>query len=109
LFQLRIPSAEVFQAQRSNPEAQSAWRVADRRIESRVRIEPEEKRWSALAAIPFDMAIEPGNVRGRTEWLFSFSRYDYTRGVKTPVLSSSSPHAALDFHRQQEWGTLTFV
>jgi hypothetical protein len=42
------------------------------------------------------------------EWLFSFSRYDYTRGRGEPVISSTSPHAAPAFHRQQEWGRLRF-
>jgi hypothetical protein len=44
-----------------------------------------------------------------TDWLFSFSRYDCTRGLAVPVISSTSPHAAPSFHRQQEWGTLRFV
>jgi hypothetical protein len=38
-----------------------------------------------------------------------FSRYDYTRGMGEPVLSSTSPHRRLDFHRQHEWGTLDFA
>ena len=109
LFQLRIPSAEVFVAGRGKSDAQSAWLISDRRIESRVRVASEDHLWWVLAAIPFDMVVEADNPRGAEEWLFSFSRYDYTKGINQPVLSSSSPHAVLNFHRQQEWGTLTFV
>ena len=57
--------------------------------------------WQALAAVPFS------SIGGRPE-RFSFSRYDYTRGQAEPVLSSTSPHAALDFHRREEWGRLVY-
>ncbi len=76
------------------------------RIESRV--EPGEGPWTVQVSIPLDMVCEQGKVRTGDRWKFSFSRYDYTRGTATPVLSSSSPHAELSFHRQQEWGTLVF-
>lgn len=36
------------------------------------------------------------------------SKY-YTRGRERPVLSSTSPHKVLNFHRQSEWGELRFV
>ena len=42
------------------------------------------------------------------QWLFSFARYDYTRDENGPILSSSSPHAKLGFHRQQEWERIRF-
>ena len=42
------------------------------------------------------------------QWRFSFSRYDYTRGHKQPVISSTSRHAEPDFHRQQEWNIMGF-
>ena len=73
--------------------------VVDTLFESRVWI--ETGRWRALAEIPFASTL------GRPA-RFSFSRYDYSRGRAEPVLSSTSPHAALDFHRRHEWGTLSF-
>ena len=33
----------------------------------------------------------------------SFCRYDASSDGKPPMLSSTSPHALRDFHRQQEW------
>ncbi|MEI8343284.1 MAG: hypothetical protein WCH43_17320, partial [Verrucomicrobiota bacterium] len=46
-------------------------------------------------------------LEGRT-WLASFSRYDYSSAEAPPVLSSTSPHAEVSFHRQQEWAELLF-
>jgi hypothetical protein len=43
------------------------------------------------------------------KWRFSFSRYDYIRGRREPMISSTSPHARPGFHRREEWGTLIFV
>jgi hypothetical protein len=61
----------------------------------------EARHWAVYAEIPFA-------ATGGRPARFSFSRYDYTRG-KPPVLSSTSPHAAVDFHRREEWGTLEFA
>ncbi|HOP97580.1 MAG TPA: hypothetical protein PLH97_12370 [Verrucomicrobiota bacterium] len=41
-------------------------------------------------------------------WQFSFGRYDHTQDGMGAVVSSTSPHAEPDFHRQQEWGLLEF-
>lgn len=56
--------------------------------------------WQVLASIPFALL---GGEPAR----YSFSRYDHSPG-RAPVLSSSSPHAAADFHRREEWGELRF-
>ena len=106
-FQLRIPSAATFTEHLANPEGWQQWVVPERFFESQVWIEPGLARWWVLARIPFRSISEQPVKKGDT-WLFSFSRYDYTRGKAEPVYSSSSPHAQLSFHRQQEWGTLTF-
>ena len=58
--------------------------------------------------IPINLVVgDPANP-GNAPWRFSFSRYDHTRGANNPVLSSSSPHQELDFHRQEDWGRLVF-
>jgi hypothetical protein len=97
LFQLRIP--------RQNRPAE-AQKIAEYRIESRVRLMPERNRWEVLAGIPFARVAEAGPVRDGDRWLFSFSRYDYTRGHEGPVLSSTSPHSVAGFHTQEDWGQL---
>lgn len=67
-----------------------------------------DKGWNIYAEIPA-LSVPGADERPEnTQWRFSFGRYDYTRGRKEPVISSTSPHGAPDFHRQQEWGVITF-
>jgi hypothetical protein len=85
------------------------WMIRRPVIETRVRILTARERWHVLAVIPFSVVAHGRRVAAGARWLFSFSRYDYTRGVAEPMLSSTSPHRRLDFHRQHEWGTLDFA
>jgi hypothetical protein len=76
---------------------------------SRTGVWPDEQRWQVLAGVPAAVVegedcFSPGN-----SWRFSFGRYDYTRGCKQPVLSSTSALTAPDFHCRAEWGTLLFA
>ena len=107
-FQLRFPSAAAFGAS-AGKSAPPDWRLAVPVMRSRAWVLPDRKRWVALATIPLGRVSETEPVRPGTRWRFSFSRYDYTRGCDKPVLSSSSPHRVCNFHRQAEWGTLTFA
>lgn len=108
LLQLRFPSAEKFRAMTKVPGWDDECLVYEPRLESRATIAAEENRWEVVAAIPFSLVVEEGKVEDGSQWLFSFSRYDHTRGLSEPTLSSSSPHGVCNFHRQEEWGTLTF-
>jgi hypothetical protein len=108
-LQLKIPSPEAFRNWDRETGLPRTWLVSDRVIETRVRVHPQEGKWWVLAAIPFEMVAEVKHPKAGSQWLFSFSRYDYTRGQAAPVLSSTSPHQELGFHRQQEWGTLVFL
>lgn len=81
--------------------------LSDPTFESQAHI--ENGGWSLLASIrsssiQFDEEPMPGR-----EWKFSFSRYDYDTVPGDPVLSSTSPHAEVNFHRRHEWGTLRFL
>lgn len=78
------------------------------RITSAVRVEAGAQRWLVSAAIPFAMVVETGEMQPGAWWFCSFSRYDHTRGRAEPVLSSTSPHAKCNFHRQQEWRPVVF-
>lgn len=106
-FQLRIPSAEEFQKDRGGCGMPHDWLVRDWQFESRVKLVPEHARWRVLVQIPLPKIIEKGSVSPGTTMRFSFSRYDYPAPGQPPVLSSTSPHRQLNFHRQQEWGQLT--
>jgi len=72
-------------------------------LRSRTWIHPEIQQWFVFAEISAAaMTGQAQPLRG-SEWLFSFGRYDYTRSESSPVLSSTSAHAQLDFHRHHEW------
>ena len=107
-FQLRIPSAAAFAAPRAAAGVPPAWLVRDWQIGSRVQVDAAKGRWRVLATIPLARVAENGLPVAGKAWRFSFSRYDYTQGQAAPVLSSTSPHRQPSFHRQQEWGTLSF-
>jgi hypothetical protein len=104
LFQLRIPSAKAF-AKQSEGESES-WKIRNSVVKSWSAVDQKHQLWRVLVAIPFQAVVEKGG--SRSQWLFSFARYDYTRDENGPILSSSSPHAKLGFHRQQEWGRIRF-
>jgi hypothetical protein len=67
-----------------------------------------QNRWQIYAEIPARSVCGCDQPIANTQWRFSFGRYDYTRGVPEPVISSTSAHARPDFHRQHEWGMMTF-
>jgi hypothetical protein len=69
----------------------------------------EAGRWVVLAEIPAASVCERDVPLAGSAWRVSFSRYDCTRGRAEPIISSTSPHALPVFHRQQEWGVVTFV
>lgn len=104
-LQLRIPSAAALLAERGRPGIPAEWFHATPAFESRVVVDAANRRWQVFAVVPFRQMEENGPA---PEWLFSFSRYDYTRGADQPVLSSTSPHARPRFHTQEEWGRLVF-
>lgn len=102
LFQLRIPSAKAF-AKQTEGESES-WKIQEPVVKSWSAVDQNLHRWRLLVAIPAQSVVEKGG--SHSKWLISFSRYDYTRTKKGHILSSSSPHARLGFHRQQEWGSI---
>lgn len=104
-LQLRIASAAALLAARGRPGIPSEWFYSTPAFESRVDVDAANRRWRVFAVVPFRRIEENGPA---PEWRFSFSRYDYTRGIETPVLSSTSPHDRLRFHDQAAWGRLMF-
>ena len=106
-MQLQIPSAEALHR------AQTANEFADlispgEGIRSATWLAPEHDRWFVYAAIPAPMVCGRPDLDAEKQWHFSFARYDYTRGQLEPIISSTSPHAQANFHRQQEWGNMRF-
>ncbi len=83
--------------------------LADGVFASQVTVQAEKKRWFVLAEIPGAVVYGAEQPLAGKNWRFSFSRYDYVRGRKDPIYSSTSPHTKLDYHRREEWGNLSFV
>jgi hypothetical protein len=75
---------------------------------SQTWVDAETNRWQVYAEIPAVTVCGPDQSISHAPWRFSFGRYDYTCGIAEPVISSTSPHAKPDFHRQQEWDVMTF-
>ena len=69
---------------------------------------PDANRWYIYAEIPGSAVSGAKKSLAGETWKCSFSRYDYTHGKQNPVLSSSSLHRKIDFHRVYEWSTLNF-
>jgi len=106
-LQLRIPSTEALRrAQAAN--VFDEFLLSGNVFRSVTWVQPENQRWFVHAAIPVGAVLRRARLMAGSRWYFSFSRYDYTRGGGEPVVSSTSPHAVADFHRQQEWGILKF-
>jgi hypothetical protein len=105
-LQLRFPSTEALrQAQKAN--VFDPFLLAGRVFYSQTWV--EQDRWFVYAEIPAVPVCGMNKPLAGTNWKFSFSRYDYVRGRKEPIYSSTSPHAKPDYHRREEWGTLSFA
>lgn len=99
-FRLRIPSTEAFA--NKEPGSLESWLVGNTYFESQVRLEPEKNVWWVEMKIDLPKLAE-NQASLPKRWCFNFGRYDYTRGMDEPVLSSSSELTKLSFHRLQEW------
>jgi len=75
---------------------------------SRVKIDTANQQWTVYAEVPASLVSRREHIEAGESWLFSFSRYDASRDGRPPILSSTSPHQAINFHRIHEWGKITF-
>lgn len=75
-------------------------------IESKVWVETTKNQWHVYLMIPASVLKPSGAFVAGDMLEFSFSRYDCSHDSEAPVLSSSSDHEELDFHRREDWGTL---
>jgi hypothetical protein len=106
-LQLRYPDANALALARKTGSIEKFLIPTDA-FRSLTWIEKQNCQWSVYAAIPAAAVCGPQKSIENAQWHFSFGRYDYTRGIHEPVISSTSPHAQPDFHRQHEWGLMTF-
>lgn len=64
--------------------------------------------WAVEALIPVAQVDPSGRITSESRWKASFCRYDAWTDARPPVLSSTSEHQKLSFHRRQEWRPLCF-
>src|SRR5206468_453489 len=100
-LQLRWPGPEETYADVVEKRGFDPFVVPESIFFSRTWVLPAQQKWRVLAEIPAASVAESKRVDAGDEWLFSFCRYDYTRGESEPVLSSTSPYAIREFERQQ--------
>ena len=75
---------------------------------SAVEIDTANQKWTIHAEVPAALVSGRNHIEPGESWLFSFSRYDASRDDRPPILSSTSPHQVIKFHRIHEWGKMTF-
>lgn len=73
---------------------------------ARAVIETDRHRWRVAARLPVSRLAPPDAVAAASAWQFSFCRYDCGPG-RPDAVASTSPHAAPDFHRGEEWPVFT--
>ncbi len=105
-LQLRYPSPQIIEEFRVTGDLDkllASYCIPQPVVKSRTEIFPTEGYWTVQATIPFSTLLNGRFPQEGDNFIFSFSRYDYTREEAQPVLSSSSAHPLCDFHRQAEW------
>ena len=109
-FQVRFPYVGAAREKPKKPGENTIenFKIWDHEMETRVRIMEQKNRWQATLLIPLSMIPEGSPIHPGDEWNFSFCRYDHYEEAP-PVLSSTSPHREIDFHRLHEWGSLIFT
>jgi hypothetical protein len=106
-LQLRFANPAMVEQVRKTRSVESVLMQGDA-FRSLTWVQPKVHKWFVYAEIPASSVCSHLRPLKESQWHFSFSRYDYIRGRKSPVISSTSPHVAPDFHRQHEWGLLSF-
>lgn len=97
-MQLKFESAKVIDLLRDRSIRFEELVVKDALFQSKVRQTPGG--WEVFATV-FAGAL--GGLEAGKRLLVSFSRYDYRDLETPPVLSSTSAHREINYHRQQEW------
>jgi hypothetical protein len=72
--------------------------------------EDTDKGWTVEGRIPWK-AFKPtgGRPKPGAKWRFALCRYDYSKDLDYPELSSTAPLTQSNFHRYEDYGVLHFV
>jgi hypothetical protein len=78
-------------------------------FQSWIRRSPGAKGWQVLARLPASLWPDDRPFRAGQKLALSFSRYDCGPSGKPQILSSTSPHRELNYHRRHEWRTVVLA
>lgn len=108
-LQLRFPDSHALENMRQRGVTLEDYMLPHPAFESRARLVPDRPGWDVFASVPVETVLGEKKSLPARQWLVSFSRYDVSTGQEKPVLSSTSPHQVVRYHRQQEWRRVCFV
>jgi hypothetical protein len=70
----------------------------------------KDEGWTVEGRIPWTAFKETGGrPKAGDVWRFNLCRYDYSVAFERPELSATAPLTVSDFHRYEDYGSLTFV
>lgn len=106
VLQLLFPSYSFWQGKPTMPARNVIEEFTIKKPAFISRAWKNKKSWAAFAMIDLNI-LQPGlaTLEGR-ELGFLFGRYHYPELDGTPILSCSGALSQLNFHRQEDWGTL---
>lgn len=108
-LQIRFPDREAIQRMRAGESNLENHKLAPGAFTVATRAREDLPGWEVVAIVPVETVAEEKKSLPGSEWLVSFSRYDAVpSGDKDPILSSTSPHEVVNFHRQEEWRRIRF-
>lgn len=96
-------TTEGFAGIRSKEKTVEDFRADPGAFESWVRKSPDGKGWQVLMQIPASILPDGADFTAGDKLDISFSRYDAGAEGTPKILSSTSPHTKLDYHRRSEW------
>lgn len=107
--QFRFPDGNwVAKFRKSNPDENVSSHVKfdDPVFESETLVLSKENVWYVSAVIAIENICEDVDFANLERLKFAFCRSDFSRLCSKPVMSCSNPCRAVNWHNQNEWGTL---
>jgi len=103
-LQLHFPDHSIIRQIRDKTKKLEEMIVAEPLLDFLTR--PTPNGWEMLALVPTATLDASRESLAGCELAVSFGRYDYANAKSAPILSSTTRHAELNFHRLHEWTVL---
>ncbi len=103
-LQLHFPDSSVIEQIRDKARKLEEMIIAEPVLDFLTRKTPNG--WEVLALVPTGTLDADRESLAGCQLAVSFGRYDYANAESAPILSSTTRHAELNFHRLHEWTVL---